>query len=97
MLFFLLGAAASTSFHASARQSSHLADFVRQDPEQLSTWRHTALGWERSEHWLVGSPQAPRKPVDRGLHPVVVALLELLLSLAALLSLPPRRRRSPSR
>lgn len=45
-----------------------------------SVWRHTRLGWQRRDRWDLG----PRRGEPK-LHPAVVATLELLLSLAALL------------
>jgi hypothetical protein len=48
-----------------------------------STWRRTAHGWERKESWTTSLPSSH----TRRLHPLTVAALELLVSLAALLAL----------
>jgi hypothetical protein len=50
-------------------------------------WRRTRNGWEQAE-WLM-PPTEPRKPV---LHPSVVAMLELLLSIGGLAAYPARSR-----
>jgi hypothetical protein len=50
-------------------------------------WRRTRNGWQRAE-WLM-PPAAQRKPA---LHPSVVAMLELLLSIGALAAFPARGR-----
>ncbi len=58
-------------------------------------WRRTRNGWQRAE-WLM-PPVAQRKPA---LHPSVVAMLELLLSIGALAAFPARgadRERSSQR
>jgi hypothetical protein len=50
-------------------------------------WRRTREGWQRAE-WLMPSA-AQRQPA---LHPSVVAMLELLLSIGALAAFPARGR-----
>lgn len=52
---------------------------------QLDDWRRTPRGWERAD-WLV--PEIPARRA--ALHPGVVGLLELLVSLAALVAFPAR-------
>jgi hypothetical protein len=50
-------------------------------------WRRTRSGWQRAE-WLM-PPAVEQKPT---LHPSVVAMLELLLSIGALAAFPARGR-----
>jgi hypothetical protein len=54
-------------------------------------WRRTRDGWQQAE-WLMPPPQ--RMPV---LHPSVVAMLELLLSIGALAAFPAHERSSGQR
>ncbi len=57
-------------------------------------WRRTAQGWEQRAHWRmpgharVGAPEYAEIPIV-SVHPVVVALLQLLISLGALLAFEP--------
>ena len=54
-----------------------------------SGWRRTSDGWERSSHLL-------RQPIAQpSLHPSVVASLEILLAIFALLAFPATTRRVP--
>jgi hypothetical protein len=56
-------------------------------------WRRTADGWERVSDW---ERPPPREPSLAAVHPILVAALLLMLSLAALLAFPPRgNRRRP--
>jgi hypothetical protein len=48
-----------------------------------TTWRRTRDGWERPGQWTFH-----RKSHPPALHPIVVALLEVFLALAALIALP---------
>jgi hypothetical protein len=46
-------------------------------------WRHTRDGWEQAGSWTAARPAGRPKP-----HPVVVGLMQLLLSVTALVALP---------
>ena len=50
-----------------------------------SPWRRTANGWERVERW--GQTSAPTPPA---LHPLLVAVFQTALSVAALVAFPSR-------
>jgi len=60
--------------------------------QEFDCWRRTRNGWERAG-WLTDRMSVAR-PV---LHPGVVALLELLLSMAALTAFPIRAERNAAR
>jgi hypothetical protein len=69
---------------------------ARPDAPAGGDWRRTAVGWERVIDWPVGARTAPRRSPQR-LHPLLVALLELFSSLAALLAFHPQVRRGCQR
>ena len=54
-------------------------DSPRAGPEMV--WRRTVEGWEKATLW--NDESAPRRPA---LHPMVVALLQVLLALVALIA-----------
>jgi hypothetical protein len=62
-------------------------------PERPDTWRQTRQGWQHSEDFL--SP--PIEYRRAALHPTVVGLLEVLLTVSATLTLSNDRRASRSR
>ena len=53
------------------------------DAQGGSNWRHTRDGWEQAGSWAAARPAGRPKP-----HPVVVGLMQLLLSVTALVALP---------
>ena len=55
-------------------------------------WRRTTDGWERRSSW-----KPPYRASSPGLHPAVVGLLELQLSLAALIAFSPKPSKSSGR
>ena len=58
----------------------------------LTDWRRTAAGWERVSEWQSDSPTLLAGPVFKSVdavHPLVIAVLELLVSVAALLYFSP--------
>jgi hypothetical protein len=63
---------------------------TRQPERPIDCWRRTRDGWERAS-WLL-PPVTAHRP---SLHPAVVGLFEMLLSIAALLALSPGPKRSP--
>jgi hypothetical protein len=54
-----------------------------QQPANLSTWRLTRDGWEQA-NWLADEIPVQRPP----LHPGVVGLLQLLLTITGLMAFP---------
>jgi hypothetical protein len=54
-------------------------------PAVETPWRRTVDGWEKTANWTVDS--RPRRPA---IHPSLVASMELLLVLAALVAFSPR-------
>lgn len=52
-----------------------------------SGWRRTAQGWQHRSQWPISRPLGGTTPppIPCGLHPLVVASLMLLVSIAALL------------
>jgi hypothetical protein len=61
--------------------AAELPSQVPNDPPQPATvWRHTRNGWEHQDHVLVRPIHEPP------LHPVVIAALEVLLTMTAMLA-----------
>ncbi len=73
--------AARSSMQAQATDSS----------VNIGEWRRTAQGWERSTYW--NSPPAAASPIDweawAAIHPALLAIFLLLVSLLALQSATP--------
>lgn len=78
----------------SAIDASPLA--AQEDAASPPQWRRTVNGWERADLWEVSNYRAWEPSRDEPasrlplLHPIVVALLQLVVSVAALLLLPSR-------
>jgi hypothetical protein len=56
--------------------------------ERPGDWRRTASGWEQADEWWRADP-SPAPSVGSAISPAFVALLEVGISVAALLAFPP--------
>ena len=56
--------------------------------DRLPSWRRTVDGWERSDQWQTNHAQPVRSRNGTQLHPLIVAIWQVLISLTALLVLP---------
>ena len=56
-------------------------------------WRRTEHGWEDASRWHLDTPLHPYPTRSAAVHPCVIASLELLISLGALVIGSPRQRR----
>ena len=63
-------------------QRDEVAAIVPQEPMQ---WRRTNVGWEPTVAWEGRSPQLGPPPSAAKVHPVIVATLQALLSIGALI------------
>jgi hypothetical protein len=61
-------------------------------------WRRTAHGWEQRSDWVMESPARPAQhPVNfAAVHPLNIAVLQVLISVGALMLLPPKSVAAPS-
>lgn len=65
-----------------------LDDATRRE-KPASTWRRTTRGWERNSAWLSQESKQPTGFVSQTaahIHPTVIAALQLLASIAALVA-----------
>ena len=60
-------------------------------------WRHTNQGWERIELWQLAPPRPSWMLSAASCHPALVAMMQLLLSLAALMTFPAQIERAAPR
>jgi hypothetical protein len=64
---------------------SALSTCADSDVERAETWRRTAHGWEHPGHWQTArADQPPARTI--AIHPLVVASLQLLISVGALVA-----------
>lgn len=69
-------------------------EVVEEDVDATDTWRRTKDGWEQNTSWTVEPPlKLPFRGVT-AIHPATVAMLQLLVSLAALIAFDPTERRA---
>lgn len=47
-------------------------------------WRRTKDGWERRKNWMLAPPSFESVPIAWRIHPVLIALVQLLVALLAL-------------
>ena len=59
---------------------------AQESEEQNVNWRRTAKGWEPSAAWVDAGPDLAPPPAAANLHPTVVAMLQMLISVGALIS-----------
>ena len=62
------------------------------DSSDRLQWRRTNLGWEPSSRWGTEIGESTALPATTGVHPLVVAALQVLASFAALLTFADRKR-----
>ena len=77
-----------SSYSHRGLSDSNAHDESRAARADVSDWRRTAAGWERAGDWQPNSPTrlaVPKFKSADAVHPLVVAALELLVSLGALL------------
>lgn len=53
---------------------------------ELDGWRRTAQGWQQPEDWLVESGSGRNVPAITRVHPLILASLQILVSVSALLA-----------
>ena len=63
---------------------------------RVTCWRRTKLGWEDASQWMFNVEPQPLPAPSTAVHPLVIASLELLISVGALVlctpsSRPPRQ------
>lgn len=66
---------------------SHLQSVAEMESPESSAqeqWRYTKYGWERCDDWLLPNAEQHGQRAAQLMHPVIVALLELLIVLGAL-------------
>jgi len=78
----------STSFSTPAD-----LDWRGQFDREQNAWRQTAQGWQRADSWRFEESEIPVL-LGAQVHPMVIAMLQLLISLGALLAYPCTERRS---
>jgi len=89
LLFLAIVLAGPISFAVPAGQFSDVADGAVRSEEQVTTppagaWRRTAQGWQQTARWPRRHEPHNTSPLGR-VHPVLLATLIALLSLAALI------------
>jgi hypothetical protein len=87
---FLLGSAV---FALPSRHIAVLAQVIdgeihRLDPQQ---WRRTVLGWEPTSQWSAERESVTPLPASTGVHPLIIAGMQVLVSCGALLTFAARR------
>ncbi|HUG69913.1 MAG TPA: hypothetical protein VMM76_19330 [Pirellulaceae bacterium] len=58
----------------------------------LVAWRRTALGWEDASRWQLNATLRPLPTSTAAVHPLVIASLELMLSVGVLILVAPSPR-----
>ncbi len=95
VILFLIGYLAAHLEMPGARLHASTAEIVVKDE-----WRRTAAGWESVDTWRHSRLAPPGQSAASRIHPLVVAALQVLVSLFALLwadrnqSVPMQRRAS---
>lgn len=88
----LLAAVLLVSYSGDCVSDSHSQDEPHPARVDRNDWRRTATGWEQAGNWQPNPPMVlavTASPSAGAMHPLVVAALELLISLAALLHFSP--------
>lgn len=88
----LVAASSASSVEAEAQDAASI------QIEQISLdsgWRRTALGWEQRS-WFCPKESIPRASYADFPHPAIIAALQMLLSLAALVGLGSKSTVSPA-
>ena len=76
---------------APAQDSQHA--FAHAEASEGIVWRRTVDGWERADLWAINQAALPvQTPASQPLHPLVVAMLQVVISIGALWAYPPLRK-----